>query len=93
MHQKSASAAIATTAFIGVAFAALAACTPPAPVISDISDSAIKIQSYSDNSTGDVTRKANEGCSIYKKTATAISYSCLDNYCMQKEYLFACKES
>jgi hypothetical protein len=76
-----------------IAISALTVCACASqPVISDINDSSIKVQaSFTDNSRGDVSAVANNGCGNYGKNAVPISYRCLDGYCISKEFLFACK--
>lgn len=68
---------------------ALAACANA--VISDIATDKVKVVA----SGGDqkmIMGEAEKGCAIYKRTPIAISNRCIDAYCTQKEYLFACKE-
>src|SRR5688572_3925983 len=70
------------------------ACQMP-PAISDINDSAVKVQAngmWSDPS--DVARAADEGCAIYGKGAVPISRRCIDRsglICSTYEHLFACR--
>jgi hypothetical protein len=61
------------------------------PVISDINDSAVKVQSAWYNNANEAMSEANRGCGLYGKSAVAISSRCLDGYCMNKEFLFACQ--
>ncbi len=68
----------------------LAGCAAPA-VISDINDSALKVQANVYTPMNEVNAKAREGCQIYNKTPVSISVQCLDGYCTRKAYLFACK--
>lgn len=71
-------------------FAVLAGCATQA-VISDIATDKVKVVA----SGGDqniIMEQAREGCSHYKRVPVAISKRCLDQYCIQSEYLFACKE-
>jgi hypothetical protein len=68
----------------------LAACAAPA-VISDINDSALKIQVDAWTPPSEIERRARDGCAIYEKDPVPVSYSCLDNNCMRRELLFACK--
>ena len=68
----------------------LAGCAAPA-IISDINDSALKVQANAYTPMGEVWVTAREGCKIYDKTPVSISYQCQDQYCIRKEYLFACK--
>lgn len=69
----------------------VAACGTTA-VISDIGQDKVKVVA-SGNDASIIGGKAIEGCAIYKKKPIALSQRCLDNYCIQKEYLFACKEA
>ncbi len=66
-------------------------CAPVEPVISDINDSSLKVQSGLGTTDAMVMSKAREGCSLYNKTPVAISHQCLDQYCFRKSVLFACK--
>ena len=68
----------------------LAGCAAPA-IVSDISDSALKVQANVYTPMGEVLGAAREGCAIYDKTPVSISHTCQDQYCIRKEYLFACK--
>jgi len=60
-------------------------------VISDIATDKVKVVA-SGNDTNVIMAQAREGCSHYKRIPVAISKRCLDQYCIQSEYLFACKE-
>lgn len=82
--------AIAYTLTAAVVAIGLAGCSST-PVISDISDSSVKVQSQAASADATVMAKANEGCGLYKKKAVALSRRCLDGYCINKEYLFACQ--
>lgn len=67
----------------------VAACATHA-VISDIATDKVKVVA----SGGDqavIMGQAREGCAHYKRTPVPISKRCLDAYCVQSEYLFACK--
>ena len=68
----------------------LAGCAAPA-VVSDINDSALKVQANTYTPMGEVWVVAREGCKIYNKRPVSISYQCRDQYCIRKQYLFACK--
>jgi len=61
------------------------------PVVSDVNDSAVKIQANSLTNPDDVLATANETCGIYGRRAIRLSYVCLDEYCIKRNYLFACK--
>ena len=39
-----------------------------------------------------VMAEARRGCAIHKRTARAISATCIDSYCTYKDHLFACVE-
>jgi hypothetical protein len=61
-------------------------------VISDLEEDKVKVQA----SGGDmnvILAEARKGCSIHGRSPVQISYTCMDGYCIQKEYLFACKDS
>jgi hypothetical protein len=75
-----------------IGLVAVAACAAPA-VISDINDSAIKIQVNAYTSPAEIDQRAQEGCGIYNKQPVPISQRCLDQYCVSKELLFACKDT
>lgn len=66
------------------------ACAAPA-VISDINDSALKVEVNAWTSAAEIERRAREGCAVYDKEPVSISYRCLDTDCIRKELLFACK--
>ena len=61
-------------------------------VISDISDSSVKVQGDLFTSSDEIQRTAKDGCAIYNKKPIPLSYTCLDGYCTRKRYLFACKD-
>jgi chemotaxis methyl-accepting protein methylase len=60
-------------------------------VISDIATDKVKVVA-TDNDQKMIMGEAEKGCAIYKRTPVAISKRCIDAYCTQSEYLFACKE-
>lgn len=70
---------------------ALAGCTTPPPVVSDISDSAVKVESMEPPGSVVIWITANKACNLYGKTAVAMSYQCISDYCIRKRYLFACQ--
>src|SRR5437867_1156593 len=72
-------------------FAGIAVCACSSPVISDINDSAVKVQSAWYNNQNEAMAEANRGCGLYGKRAVPISSRCLDGYCSNKELLFACQ--
>jgi hypothetical protein len=69
----------------------LVSCATVEPVISDISDSSLKVEQNLGQKDDAVMRKAKEGCALYNKSATRISHTCLDTYCFTKKVLFACR--
>lgn len=76
---------------VGVGLALfLAGCAAPA-VISDINDSALKVQGNKLTPEKEFRREARKGCRLYGKKPVAISTRCLDQYCNRQERLFACK--
>ena len=77
---------------LGVVVLALAGCTaaPQKAVISDISDSALKVVAPASMPMANVDIEAQSGCGIYSKRAYPISSVCFDQYCTRKEYLFSC---
>ncbi len=74
--------------FIVLFVLALAGCQPP--MISDISDSAVRVQYAVDNKSG-VDAEAAEGCSLYGKQAVRISDRCVSDNCYIRETLYACQ--
>ena len=77
--------------YIAVLFVlVLAGCQPP--VISDISDSAVKIQHSPEFKQAEVDAKAIEACAIYGKKPTGpLSEKCATNNCYIVESLYACQ--
>ena len=69
----------------------LIGCAPAPAVISNISDSSLEIQTGLGTTPEMLRAKAREGCGIYGKTPVSISHRCLDDYCLRKTILFACK--
>jgi len=67
----------------------IAGCAPA--VISDISDSALKVRTGLGTKEADILAEARRGCGLYGKTPVSISWRCLDQYCFEKEWLFACQ--
>ena len=61
-----------------------------APVIADISDSAIVVQQLMTTPMADVVAEAERGCALYGKKSKQLSYTCVDGYCFTKRHLFAC---
>lgn len=73
-----------------VAGCVLAGCQTSA-VISDLEEDKVVVQASGNDETV-IYAKAREGCQIHGRVPVAISSRCLDGYCIQSEYLFACKE-
>ena len=69
----------------------VAGCAPTQPVISDISDSSLEVQTGLGTTDAMVAQEARRGCGLYEKKAVRISQRCLDQYCIRKAILFACK--
>ena len=68
----------------------LSACA--SPFIYDVQTDKVVVQSQGDNEA--TMQTDNEGCGIYgRKAIGPLSYRCLDGYCINKAYLFACKEA
>lgn len=67
----------------------IAACTTH-PVIADLEEDKVIIQARG-NDISAVQAEARKGCQIHGREPVSISYSCLDEYCFKKQYLFACK--
>ena len=68
-------------ATLGAAAALLMACGPQPAVISDVSDSSVKVMSYLRTPKEAVRAEANRACGTYGKTAEPLSYQCMDQYC------------
>lgn len=73
-----------------LALLVLAACAAPA-VISDISDSALRIQVNALTPPAEIAQRARDGCAIYGKEPVAISSRCVGGNCDYHELLFACR--
>ena len=71
----------------------LTSCTPQPPAISQISDSSVTVIQHMLTKPEAVVQEAQRGCGLYKKQATLLSRNCLDEYCYEKSYLFACTEA
>lgn len=67
----------------------LAGCATRA-VISDLEEDKVKVQANG-NDMNVVNAEARKGCAIHNRSPVQISYRCMDGYCIQKEWLFACK--
>ena len=75
---------------IALSLLALAACAAPA-VISGTSDTALRIEANNWTPAAEIEQKAQEGCGAYKKVPVSIGMRCLDEDCVRREVLFACK--
>jgi hypothetical protein len=75
---------------IALSLLALAACAAPA-VISDTSNSALRIEANNWTPATEIERKAQDGCGAYKMVPVSIGMRCLDDGCVRREWLFACK--
>lgn len=71
-------------------FMALAGCETTTAV-GDIAHDKVRIMATGDD-VGPVNQRAIEACHLYKRRPIAQSWRCLDAYCINKEYLFACIE-
>jgi hypothetical protein len=58
-------------------------------VISDLEEDKVKVQASGNDMTV-IRAEAQKGCAVHDRSPVQISYRCLDGYCIQKEYLFAC---
>lgn len=67
---------------------ALAGCANA--VISDIGQDKVKVVATGSDMKM-IGAEAEKGCAIYDRTPIPISKRCMDGYCTQTEYLFACK--
>jgi hypothetical protein len=67
---------------------ALAGCY--APAISEISDSAVRVQYAVDNTSG-VDAEAAKGCALYGKQSIRLSDRCASDNCYVREALYSCK--
>src|SRR5262245_5487152 len=65
----------------------VAACI--APVVPDISP--LRIQVDAGTPAVEIELRARDGCAAYGKEPVAVSYRCLDDNCLRRELLFACK--
>jgi hypothetical protein len=62
------------------------------PFIYDLESDKVMVQSQSDDAA--TMHTADEGCGIHGRTAVGpLSHRCLDGYCINKVYLFACRDS
>ena len=76
-------------AALSIIVVALSGCATRA-VISDLEEDKVKVQATG-NDMSVIMAEASNGCSIHDRKPISISNRCLDNYCVTKEYLFACK--
>lgn len=70
------------------ALAVLTACAGQ-PVVGEMSQDRVIIVG---NNAGEpaILAEANRGCGMYGRSAHFMSWRCMDQYCVQKAYLFAC---
>lgn len=74
-----------------LALAAIVAACAGQPVVADISQDKVILQG--NNAPPEQLRaKAEESCALYHRHATPLSQRCGDQYCMQKYFLFACRD-
>ena len=66
-------------------------CAATPAVISQINDSSLEVQAGLGTTDDMIMAEARRGCGIYNKTPVAISRRYLDEYCIRKAVLFACK--
>jgi hypothetical protein len=75
--------------FVAVlALAGLAACETQTAVTAIGQDHA-RVTAVGDD-IAPVNAQGVQACAMFKRRAVAMSWRCLDGYCLQKEYLFAC---
>ena len=60
-------------------------------VISDLEDDKVIVQAVGGDMAV-IDAEARRGCSIHGRRPVQISYTCMDDYCFKKQYLYACKE-
>ena len=66
----------------------LAGCA--APIVSDVSDSSVKVQAPAYTNIEEINAKAAEACAIYgKQRSEHLSYQDVGNF--KREHLYACK--
>lgn len=75
----------------------LCGCVPTHPAISDISDTAVKVQAdltWGSPAIEDIIKEGKRGCDLYGKQITFLSKRCVIfgdfGSCLAEEYLFAC---
>lgn len=71
-----------------VAMLVLAGCATQAAVVDLETDKAVIRATGNDRAI--INRTARNACRVHGKKAKAISYSCLDSYCITVDYLYAC---
>lgn len=57
--------------------------------VTDIGQDKVRIAAIGDDVVP-VNAQAAQACGMYKRQPRAMSWRCLDAYCIHKEYLFAC---
>ena len=70
----------------------LASCASAPAVIADLEEDKVVVASGMGTTDGMVQEQAQKGCAMHGRHAVAISYSCLDQYCIRKRHLFACQK-
>ena len=75
------------------ALALLSACTAAPAVIADLESDKVVVQGGLGTSDQAILDKAQEGCGMHDRVARSLSTTCLDNYCIRKNVLFACVEN
>jgi len=75
---------------IGVAALALAGCAPQAAISNLTTDQVVVVSAGDDNGAASMQTAA-QGCAVHKRVAVPISRLCMDQWCFQKQVLFACK--
>ena len=76
--------------FIASAFL-LSACVTNA-VVSDLEQDKVKVQATGNDMTV-IFAEARRGCAMHGRVPKEVSFVCLDDYCIKKEYLYACVDS
>ena len=70
----------------------LASCTSDPAVIADLEEDKVVVASGMGTTDDMVQTEARKGCAMHGRYAVAISYSCLDEFCIRKRHLFACQK-
>jgi hypothetical protein len=67
----------------------LAACGA-SPTIASVDNDQVRIQANGAN-LEQARTKAQEACKLQQRTAKLVNFQCVDRYCMQGTYTFACR--